>query len=126
MRMRLIWMTFLNSGKGSSYGEKGNNEGRGIRVVVSFGGRGGTFPRVCVDGGLCDDGSIFGGRRNDGRSGSGGDGGGASSGLSALAGAFPAIRRGLTVATTHHLAEPAHDLVRGVLPGVEPREVVLV
>lgn len=121
-------MTFLNSGKGSSYGVKGNNEGRGIRAVDSFGGRGGTFPRVRVDGGLCDDGSIFGGSRNDGRSGSGGGGGGggASSGLSALAGAFPAIRRGLTVATTHHLAEPAHDLVRGVLPGVEPREVVLV
>ena len=116
-------MTILNSCKGSSYGEKGNNEGRGIRGVVSVGGRGETFPRICVAGGLGDDGSIFGRGRNDGRSGSGG--GGASSSLSALACAFPAACRGPTVATTHHFAEPAHDLVRGVLSGVEPSEVIL-
>ena len=116
-------MTFLDSCKGSSYGEKGNNEGRGIRVVISFGGRRGTFPRVCVAGGLGDDGSIFGGSRNNGGSGSGG--GGASSSLSALTGACPVACRGLTAATTHHFAEPAHDLIRGVLPGIEPREVVL-
>ena len=109
--------------KGPSYGE-GDNRGGGIRTVISFGGRGGTSPGVCIPGGLGYDANIFGGSRNDSRSRSGG--GGASSGPSALAGAFPAVCGGQTAATSHHFAEPAHNLVRSVFPGVEPRKVVLV
>lgn len=85
-------------------------------------GVGERFPRIWVAGGLGDDGSIFGGCGNDGRSGSG-SGGGASSSLSALTGAFPAACRSPKGATMHHFVDPAHDLVRGVLSGVEPNEV---
>jgi hypothetical protein len=104
-------MAILNSCKGSSYGEEGNSGGGGIRVFISFGGRNGTFP-------------LFGGSRCGSRCRCGG--GGARSGLSALAGTFPAACCGLTIATTHHTAEPAHYLVRSALPGVEPRKVILV
>ena len=115
-------MAVLNSCKGSSYGEEGNNGGGWIPVFISFGGRKGTFPLFGVARSSGDDGRTFGGSRS--RSGCGCSG--AGSGLSALAGTFPAACCGLTIATTHHTAEPAQYPVRGALPGVEPCNDILV
>jgi hypothetical protein len=78
----------------------------------------------------CDRGSPTGawsGMKSSKVSGSGSEGGGSrGGGLSALARAFPAPSGGKATPAAHHRAEPVRDLVRGVLPGVEPRDVILV